>query len=151
MRATHLSEVVEAELLHLQFPSLRTRTSADASITELRQAAAAIHEFETDEISRAACAKANFLSCSVNKGCGFGCQAHHLVFCLVMAYGSGRTLRVDTSMWAYAQKGWESTAMCVCVLGGGGEYVGTSPGRSRFMRVVLAHDARRADQPTSAR
>lgn len=32
------------------------------------------------------CKKARKLVCKLNKGCGYGCQLHHVVYCFIMAY-----------------------------------------------------------------
>jgi len=52
------------------------------------------------------CSTAKFLYCNINKGCGFGCQLHHVAFCFSIAYGANRTLVVDSSGWSYSKQGW---------------------------------------------
>lgn len=60
------------------------------------------------------CENARKLVCRLNKGCGFGCQIHHLVYCFMIALASGRTLILDSRFWRYApsssidskQSGW---------------------------------------------
>ena len=52
------------------------------------------------------CNSAKKLVCQLNKGCGYGCQVHHLMYCFVVAYGLERTLIVDSSGWRYSSKGW---------------------------------------------
>ena len=37
------------------------------------------------------CSKAKKIVCHINKGCGYGCQLHHLIYCFNIAYGLGRT------------------------------------------------------------
>ncbi|KAI1301497.1 Aryl hydrocarbon receptor nuclear translocator -like protein [Halotydeus destructor] len=48
------------------------------------------------------CSTAKKLVCQLNKGCGFGCQIHHLTYCFVLALGTGRTLILDAHNWRYA-------------------------------------------------
>ncbi|GIY50593.1 alpha-(1,6)-fucosyltransferase [Caerostris extrusa] len=54
------------------------------------------------------CQSAKKLLCNLNKGCGYGCQIHHAVYCFIVAYGTKRTLILRSHNWRYAQKGWES-------------------------------------------
>ena len=47
------------------------------------------------------------LVCNVAKGCGFGCQMHHVAYCFIMAYATERTLILESSNWRYCRnKGW---------------------------------------------
>ncbi|XP_069184193.1 alpha-(1,6)-fucosyltransferase-like [Procambarus clarkii] len=53
------------------------------------------------------CATAKKLVCGIKHiGCGLGCELHHLICCFMTAYGTHRTLIIDSS-WAYSTKGWE--------------------------------------------
>jgi len=52
------------------------------------------------------CESARKLVCSLNKGCGYGCQMHHLLYCFIVAYSTKRTLILDASGWRYSRKGW---------------------------------------------
>ncbi|XP_063978838.1 alpha-(1,6)-fucosyltransferase [Diachasmimorpha longicaudata] len=54
------------------------------------------------------CSKAKKLTCSLNKGCGFGCQIHHITYCFLVAYGTERTLILKSKGWRYHKDGWES-------------------------------------------
>ena len=54
------------------------------------------------------CNTAKKLVCNINKGCGFGCQVHHLVYCFLAAYGTQRTLILKSKGWRYQKEGWES-------------------------------------------
>ena len=38
--------------------------------------------------------------------CGFGCELHHAVFCLMMAYGTNRTLIYKTEGFGYSKDGF---------------------------------------------
>ncbi|KAJ1522729.1 hypothetical protein ONE63_001889 [Megalurothrips usitatus] len=53
------------------------------------------------------CSRAKKLICNLNKGCGFGCQLHHAVYCFLMAYGTQRTLILKSKGWRYHKNGWE--------------------------------------------
>jgi hypothetical protein len=54
------------------------------------------------------CNEVKRLVCNLNKGCGFGCQLHHAVYCMVVAYASERHLHLETDNWRYAKQpgGW---------------------------------------------
>ncbi|XP_066550555.1 alpha-(1,6)-fucosyltransferase isoform X2 [Amia ocellicauda] len=54
------------------------------------------------------CSKARKLVCNINKGCGYGCQLHHVVYCFMIAYGTQRTLILESQNWRYATSGWET-------------------------------------------
>lgn len=54
------------------------------------------------------CSKASKLVCNINKGCGYGCQLHHVVYCFMIAYGTQRTLILESHNWRYAPGGWET-------------------------------------------
>lgn len=53
------------------------------------------------------CPAARKLVCSLNKGCGYGCQAHHVLYCFLAAYATKRTLILDSVGWRYSSKGWK--------------------------------------------
>ncbi|KAK9503147.1 hypothetical protein O3M35_011775 [Rhynocoris fuscipes] len=53
------------------------------------------------------CKEAKKLVCKLNKGCGYGCQLHHAVYCFIVAYGTQRTLILQSKGWKYNKKGWE--------------------------------------------
>ncbi|XP_068688113.1 alpha-(1,6)-fucosyltransferase-like [Montipora foliosa] len=52
------------------------------------------------------CNVAKKLVCQLNKGCGYGCQVHHLMYCFIIAYGLQRTLILDSNGWRYSPNGW---------------------------------------------
>ncbi|XP_043553855.1 alpha-(1,6)-fucosyltransferase isoform X5 [Chiloscyllium plagiosum] len=54
------------------------------------------------------CSKAKKLVCNINKGCGYGCQLHHVVYCFMIAYGTRRTLILESQNWRYSTGGWET-------------------------------------------
>lgn len=47
------------------------------------------------------CDLAKKLVCQLNKGCGFGCQIHHVVYCFIVALATDRTLILDAHNWRY--------------------------------------------------
>ncbi|KAL1455011.1 hypothetical protein WDU94_009137 [Cyamophila willieti] len=53
------------------------------------------------------CRTARKLVCNLNKGCGYGCQLHHVVYCFIVAYATQRTLIMKSKGWRYARGGWE--------------------------------------------
>jgi len=53
------------------------------------------------------CSKARKLVCKLNKGCGYGCQIHHAVYCFIVAYGTERTLVLKSKGWRYNKGGFE--------------------------------------------
>ena len=59
------------------------------------------------------CKKSRRLVCTLNKACGFGCQIHHVIYCLIMAYRSNRTMVMNSRGWRYSKKGWEGTFLPV--------------------------------------
>ena len=59
------------------------------------------------------CDAAKKLICDLNKGCGYGCQVHHLLYCFITAYGTKRTLIVNSQSWRYSDKGWEGVFLPV--------------------------------------
>lgn len=54
------------------------------------------------------CDSARKLVCHVAKSCGFGCQIHHVSYCLIMAYATKRTLILDSTNWRYSPTGWDA-------------------------------------------
>lgn len=59
------------------------------------------------------CKTAKKLICDLNKGCGYGCQLHHVVYCFIVAYGSERTMILKSKGWRYSRPGWEKVFMPV--------------------------------------
>ncbi|XP_071509730.1 alpha-(1,6)-fucosyltransferase-like [Diadema antillarum] len=53
------------------------------------------------------CDTAKKLVCNLNKGCGYGCQVHHVAYCMIVAYATERTLVLESKGWRYAREGWE--------------------------------------------
>ena len=71
------------------------------------------------------CSSAKKLVCNLNKGCGYGCQIHHAIYCFLVAYGkrflrkchfclhilnyvgTERTTVLKSQGWRYNKKGFE--------------------------------------------
>ncbi|XP_038075325.1 alpha-(1,6)-fucosyltransferase-like [Patiria miniata] len=53
------------------------------------------------------CSTAQKVVCNLNKGCGYGCQVHHVAYCMIVAYATQRTLVLQSRGWRYAPEGWE--------------------------------------------
>ncbi|WKY12117.1 hypothetical protein Q1695_003583 [Nippostrongylus brasiliensis] len=54
------------------------------------------------------CESAKFIVCDLRE-CGFGCQVHHLAYCLLVAFASQRTLIFGKNQtWSYHNQGWQA-------------------------------------------
>lgn len=85
------------------------------------------------------CSKAKKLVCKLNKGCGYGCQLHHAVYCFIVAYATERTLILKSKGWRYHKGGWEEVFQpvsdsCVDI---GAARANNWPGRPESQVVVL--------------
>ena len=54
------------------------------------------------------CDNARKMVCNLSKGCGYGCQLHHVTYCLMLAYSTERTMILESKGWRYSSEGWES-------------------------------------------
>ncbi|PSN45403.1 Alpha-(1,6)-fucosyltransferase [Blattella germanica] len=111
--ATKITRVLEEGVVHKR--SLLTDTEKLAEVDGY----AAWREKEASELSDLVqrrfdylqnpedCSSARKLVCNLNKGCGYGCQLHHLVYCFTVAYGTERTLILKSRGWRYRKAGWE--------------------------------------------
>lgn len=59
-----------------------------------------IHQLQNPEN----CKTARKIVCNLNKGCGFGCQIHHLVYCTIISMATGRTLILNSESWRYVNR-----------------------------------------------
>ncbi|KAK2707615.1 hypothetical protein QYM36_015353, partial [Artemia franciscana] len=59
------------------------------------------------------CNKAKKLICNLNKSCGYGCQVHHVTYCLIVAYATKRTMILNSKNWRYSKSGWEKVFLPV--------------------------------------
>ncbi|RWS22711.1 hypothetical protein B4U80_00085 [Leptotrombidium deliense] len=69
---------------------------------ELRDLAALVNKAIKDLQNPKDCSSAKKIVCQLNKGCGFGCQLHHVAYCLITALATGRTLILNSHQWRYA-------------------------------------------------
>ena len=83
----------------------------DALLTWRREEQAKLSKLVRNRLNRLQnpkdCDAARKLICDLNKGCGYGCQVHHLLYCFITAYGANRTLIINSYGWRYSEKGWE--------------------------------------------
>ena len=85
------------------------------------------------------CDSARKLVCNLNKGCGYGCQIHHAIYCFLVAYGTERTLILKSAGWRYNKKGFEEVFLPMsetCLDPGGGSRA-TWPGMENTQVVEL--------------
>lgn len=85
------------------------------------------------------CDSARKLVCNLNKGCGYGCQIHHAIYCFLVAYGTERTLILKSAGWRYNKKGFEEVFLPMsetCLDPGGGSRA-TWPGGEGTQVVEL--------------
>lgn len=66
------------------------------------------------------CRSARKLVCNLNKGCGFGCQIHHLTYCMIVAMATRRTLVLNSKNWRYVNSANRRTMAGGNGSGGGG-------------------------------
>ncbi|KAK4887719.1 hypothetical protein RN001_003990 [Aquatica leii] len=59
------------------------------------------------------CKNAKKIVSTISYFCGFGCQMHHLVHAMILAYGLERTLILESTDWPYHQGGWNKVFMPV--------------------------------------
>lgn len=122
-QAQWLRDLVLEDIYYVQYPSLLKRFNYERRGLEAARAAAAKIDVanldavrfsvpislrtnvNAHQISKAACNERRFIVCDLSKSCGFGCQMHHLAYCLMTAYGSNRTLVLDSKGWVYAGGG----------------------------------------------
>lgn len=85
------------------------------------------------------CKSARKLVCRLNKGCGWGCQLHHLVYCFIMAYATERTMILKSKGWRYHKNGWEEVFKPISdnCLDSDGDSHATWPGNPETQVVTL--------------
>lgn len=85
------------------------------------------------------CNSARKLVCKLNKGCGYGCQLHHVVYCFIMAYATERTLILKSKGWRYHKNGWEEVFKPIsdtCIDSTGGSH-GSWPAQANTQVITL--------------
>ena len=80
---------------------------ADWRLSESRDLSALVQARLKFLQNPADCDTARKLVCNLNKGCGYGCQIHHAIYCFLVAYGTERTLILKSAGWRYNKKGFE--------------------------------------------
>lgn len=85
------------------------------------------------------CANARKLVCKLNKGCGYGCQLHHVVYCFIVAYATERTMILKSRGWRYHKGGWEEVFLPVSetCLDADAAHASNWPGRNDMPVLVL--------------
>merc|ERR1719342_649355 len=86
------------------------------------------------------CNSARKLVCNLNKGCGYGCQIHHAIYCFLVAYGTERTLILKSKGWRYNKKGFENVFLPMsetCTEAEGTSSRSNWPGREDTLIVEL--------------
>lgn len=53
------------------------------------------------------CKTARKVACNFDEACGYGCQVHHVVFCLIIAYATERTLVLAKGNGIYHGHSWD--------------------------------------------
>lgn len=46
------------------------------------------------------------LVCDMKTICGFGCQIHHMVYCMITAFNTKRTMHLNVNKWKYNKDGY---------------------------------------------
>ncbi|KAL3873263.1 hypothetical protein ACJMK2_036400 [Sinanodonta woodiana] len=54
------------------------------------------------------CHNTKLFVCEIKNNCGFGCELHHVVYCLITGYANNRTVVIPATPWQYAPSGWET-------------------------------------------
>ncbi|CAH8536011.1 unnamed protein product [Dicrocoelium dendriticum] len=70
-------------------------------ITELDHASQVVQQRIQKIQNPSDCSKARVLLVSLNRPCAFGCNVHHLAYCLQLAYFTGRTLLFESTRTSY--------------------------------------------------
>ena len=101
--AQHHQKAVLVDLEHLA----DVDGHADWRLQEAKELEALVQKRITTLQNPDNCATAKKLLCNLNKGCGYGCQLHHAVYCFIVAYGTERTLILKSKGWRYNRNGYE--------------------------------------------
>ncbi|KAK4887850.1 hypothetical protein RN001_004121, partial [Aquatica leii] len=95
--------------------NMETLTEVDGSNAWRNKESADLSEIVQKRLHRlqnpADCEKAKKLVCTISYYCGFGCQIHHLIHSMILAYGLERTLILESTGWQYHESGWDELFM----------------------------------------
>lgn len=87
---SHQEKSILVDVQNLQNLDVDWRSSTAKELGELMQGR--LHRLQNPDN----CHTARKLVCSMGKACGFGCQMHHMMYCFILAYGTGRTLVIQS-------------------------------------------------------
>lgn len=116
LKKTMTPETLDEALVRLE----QQRKTIEIDIEDLRQSTESNRRSKAEKLNDLVkrrieylqnpsdCGSSQQLLCKLNKGCGFGCQFHHLIYCFMIAYGTQRTLVLDSKNWRYNADGWET-------------------------------------------
>ncbi|KAK4887717.1 hypothetical protein RN001_003988 [Aquatica leii] len=80
------------------FNAWRNKESADLSnIVQPFAKSSKLHECQKNSMPNKLC----------KYRCGLGCQMHHLIHSMILAYGLERTLILESTNWQYHESGWD--------------------------------------------
>ncbi|EYB91841.1 hypothetical protein Y032_0201g1732 [Ancylostoma ceylanicum] len=94
------------KLVALLATSTKLELIAEQKRSSLRSITDAIQKELNTSQHPGECSNAKFLGCSLPGTCGFGCQVHHLTYCLLVAFASNRVLFIRRGGWGYHREGW---------------------------------------------
>lgn len=140
-----VSEIRHSILYDLKVASQRDEDWRSDQLKSLQQSVQSVISKLQNPV---ACDKAQKLVCVLNKGCGFGCQIHHVVYCFVVALAENRTLILNARNWRYADRdhkrsktaGWNAVFQPLstsCLEEGEGKHSGWLPGHDSAQILEL--------------
>ncbi|RCN52095.1 hypothetical protein ANCCAN_01883 [Ancylostoma caninum] len=106
VRSTNYREHTENKLVSLLATSSKLDLITDRKKSSLRSITDIIQKELNTSQHIDDCSKVKFLGCSLPGSCGFGCQVHHLTYCLLVAFASSRVLVIRKNAWGYHREGW---------------------------------------------
>ncbi|CAG5127665.1 unnamed protein product [Candidula unifasciata] len=91
------------------FEKLRTANKADVYRKQRLQELGDLIQRRLEYLQNPTdCETAKKLFCSLTKSCGFACQMHHIVHCMISAYALGRTLVLKSDWSMYGAQSFET-------------------------------------------
>lgn len=98
------------KLLMAEFYNLSTTSSyiGDWRYERSRILAKKVQEKFTKLQNPTDCKNSKKIVCDLNKACGFGCQMHHVMYCFITSYFTGRTMILESNQWRYNPDGYEA-------------------------------------------